>query len=154
MLLRCGSVLSVSEGLQVIEYTDLGVFLWIKKHWDTYTRAFKNVVELICPAEQEKDTRHARHLYALLLRLEKLKIGRDKFMDELLKRNIGTGIHFLPVHLHKFYAKTYGYKKGDLPNAEYVGERTFSLPLGANLSARDIKDVIDAVLDIIGRYKK
>lgn len=125
-----------------------------KRHWDTYTRAFKNVEELIRPAEQEKDTRHARHLYAPLLRLERLKIGRDSFMDELLKRNIGTGIHFLPVHLHKFYAKTYGYKKGDLPNAEYVGERTFSLPLGANLSARDIKDVIDAVLDIIGRYKK
>lgn len=125
-----------------------------KKQWETYTRAFEDAEELICPAEEESGTKHARHLYAPLLRLEMLKIGRDRFMDELLKRNIGTGIHFLPVHLHKFYAKTYGYRKGDLPNAEYVGERTFSLPLGANLSTKDTQDVIDTVLDIIKRYRK
>lgn len=125
-----------------------------KKQWKAYTEAFRAVEELICPADEESNTRHARHLYAPLLKLEMLKIGRDRFMDELLKRNIGTGIHFLPVHLHRFYSRTYDHKKGDFPNAEYVGERTFSLPLGANLSTKDIQDVIDAVLDIIKRYIK
>jgi len=125
-----------------------------KKYWEMYNEAFKSCQELILPKEEEEGTYHARHLYAILIRPEKLKVKRDQFIDNLLKLNIGSGIHFYPIHLHPFYQKTFKFKRGDFPNAEFVGDRTLSLPLGANLGEEDINDVIGAVKEIIRRYKK
>lgn len=125
-----------------------------KKHWDSYMRAFGSVPELILPAPESSGTKHARHLFAILLRLEKLKISRDDFIDQLIKMNIGSGVHFNPVHLHEYYRRKFGFKKGMFPNAEFIGERTISLPLGANLTEKDIYDVIHAVKWLIETYRK
>jgi len=113
--------------------------------WNMYSEAFANEPLLTLPALIEKNTRHAMHLYAILLNLEKLKIKRNDFVDKLIKLNIGSGVHFTPVHTQPFYRKAYGYKNGDFPNTEFVGERILSLPLGANLSDTDAKDVIKTV---------
>lgn len=125
-----------------------------KKYWNMYMNAFKNMPEFILPAAESSDTKHARHLFAILLRLEKLKISRDNFIDQLIKMNIGSGVHFNPVHLHEYYRKTYGYKFGMFPHAEFVGARTVSLPLGANLSDRDVRDVISAVRWLVEANRK
>lgn len=116
--------------------------------------ALASVPELMLPAAEAPNTKHARHLFAILLRLEKLRISRDDFVDQLIKMNIGSGVHFNPVHLQEYYRKTFGYKKGMFPNAEYIGERTVSLPLGANLTHGDIQDVIAAVTWLVGKWKK
>ncbi|MEK7064529.1 MAG: DegT/DnrJ/EryC1/StrS family aminotransferase [Patescibacteria group bacterium] len=123
------------------------------RYWQIYNQSFKGIPELILPAPEDEDTYHARHLYAILVKPEKLKIDRDKFIDKLIKLNIGSGIHFFPVHLHPYYAKTFGYKKGDYPNAEFVGDRILSLPLGANLTEKDISDVINSVKYLIKKYR-
>lgn len=123
------------------------------KHWEAYMRAFRDIPEFILPPADEPDTRHARHLFAVLLRPERLRISRDQFIDKLIKMNIGSGVHFNPVHLHTYYRKSLGYKKGMYPNAEFIGERIVSLPLGANLSEGDIKDVIDAIKWLIVTYR-
>ena len=125
-----------------------------KKHWLRYNDAFKDMPELILPAKDEEDTTHARHLYAILTVPEKLDIDRDRFVEELIGLNIGTGIHFFPVHLHPYYQTAFGYKRGDFPNAEFIGDRILSLPLGANLTKTDINDVIEAVRFIVNRHRK
>lgn len=125
-----------------------------KKYWQMYNNALKDFPELVLPKSEAEGTYHARHLYAILLRLERLKITRDKFINELVKMNVGSGVHFYPVHLHPFYKRSFGFKKGDFPNAEFVGERTVSLPLGANLTDKDINDVIEAVCGIIKKNRK
>ncbi len=124
-----------------------------RKHWDTYMRALSGVPELILPAPEDPHAKHARHLFAILLRFDKLRISRDDFIDQLIKMNIGSGVHFNPVHLHEYYRRTLGYKKGMFPNAEFIGERTVSLPLGANLTEKDIYDVINAVRRLIETYR-
>lgn len=125
-----------------------------KKYWQMYDDAFADISEITIPKPEDKNTRHAHHLYAILLSLEKLKITRDNFVDKLIKENIGSGVHFTPVHLHKYYRNTFGFKKGNFPNAEFVGERILSLPLGANLTIRDVQDVIMAVKKIQESNKK
>src|SRR3989344_8317505 len=125
-----------------------------KKYWYMYNEAFNKISEIIKPAPEEKNTYHARHLYAILLNLKKLKINRNQFVDLLLKSNIGSGVHFIPVHMHSYYRKTFGFKKGDFPNAEFIGERILSLPLGANLSEKDVNDVIFTIKRIINNNKK
>jgi dTDP-4-amino-4,6-dideoxygalactose transaminase len=63
--------------------------------------------------------------------------------------NIGTGIHFISLHLHEYYRKTFGFRKGDFPNAEFISERTLSLPLSAKLNSDDVEDVISALRGIL-----
>src|SRR3989344_2510206 len=122
--------------------------------WNMYEKAFRDNSLLVTPMPEEKNTVHARHLYALLLQIEKLKITRDQFIEALRQEGIGSGIHFTPLHLHKFYRETYGYKLGDFPNSEFVGERIISLPLSPALTKSDVNDVINAVQKLLLYFKK
>ena len=112
--------------------------------WKAYDQAFRSF-PVILPLAPEPKTRHGRHLYTLLLDLERLRIGRDHVRDRLLKMGIGTGVHFVALHLHPFYRRAFGYRRGDFPNAEWISERTLSLPLSAKLSSEDVRRVIGAV---------
>ena len=124
------------------------------KYWQMYTKAFKEIDGVIPPADDEKDIVHARHLYAINLELEKLKINRNQFIDCLKAENIGAGVHFTALHLHKYYKETFGFKRGDYPKAEWIGERTISLPFYPHMSEKDVKDTIQAVEKIAGYYRK
>ena len=116
--------------------------------WDRYNEEFRNL-PVFTPAPIEPDTKHAYHLYTLLLDIDNLKITRDQFLDEMTKHNIGVGVHYIALHLHPYYQETFGYKKGDFPNAEWISERTVSLPLSAKLTENDVEDVNKAVREIL-----
>ncbi len=124
------------------------------KYWQIYTKAFENLDGIIPPFEEEKEMVHARHLYAVNLELEKLKINRNQFIEALRKENIGAGVHFTPVHLHQYYRKAFGFRPGDFPNAEWIGERTVSLPFYPHMTQKDINDVIKAVEKILQFYQR
>lgn len=115
-----------------------------KQIWDVYSQAFRDL-PVFTPLEAEPHTRHALHLYTLLLDIGRLKMSRDEFLMKMTKRNIGIGVHYIALHLQPYYRKTFGYKKGDFPNAEWISARTVSLPLSAKLTNNDVKDVIAAV---------
>lgn len=117
--------------------------------WKRYNEAFKDL-PVFLPAPVKPDTRHAFHLYTLLLDIDNLKITRDKFLDEMTRQNIGVGVHYIALHLHPYYQKTFGYKRSDFPNAEWISDRTVSLPLSAKLTDDDVGDVIEAVRTIVG----
>ena len=123
---------------------------WVRRQeiWNKYNEAFKNLPVFI-PVPVEKNTRHAFHLYSLLIDIDKMKITRDEFLDKMTERNIGVGVHYIALHLHPFYQNEYGYEKGDFPNAEWISERTVSLPLSAKLTNEDAEDVIKAVRYIL-----
>jgi dTDP-4-amino-4,6-dideoxygalactose transaminase len=116
-----------------------------ERHFARYSDAFGELPQLIRPLEED-GIKHARHLYTLLLNLERLWCDRGQFVQALQAERIGTGIHFTALHLHLFYRERFGYKEGDYPNAEWVGERTLSLPLSAKLTDSDVDDVIAAVI--------
>jgi len=116
--------------------------------WNHYNEAFRNL-PVFTPASIEANTRHAYHMYTLLLDTDHLNITRDQFLDEMTERNIGVGVHYIALHLHPYYQKTFGYKRGNFPNAEWISDRTVSIPLSAKLTDEDVEDVIDAVRRII-----
>lgn len=119
-----------------------------KKIWDFYNKELKGL-PITLPSYSGGNIRHALHLYTILVDEGKTGISRDRFMMELHRRGIGTGVHYNPVHLQKYYVDTYGYKAGDYPNAEYIGSRTVSLPLGAKMTLNDARRVVSAVRDIL-----
>lgn len=119
----------------------------------TYNLEFGKMPELEIPQELEY-ARHAWHLYIIKLNLEKLLIDRARFIEELKSENIGTSVHFIPVHLHPYYRDTFGYQRGDYPQAEAVYDRIISLPLYPRMSKGDVQDVIEAVKRVIERFRK
>lgn len=116
--------------------------------WQMYDEGFSDL-PLILPAPEEPDTVHARHLYTVLMDTEKTNITRNQFQNELYQMNIGSGIHFQALHTHEFYKNAFSYKKGDFPNAEFVSDRTLSLPLSAQLTDEDVGYVIETVREIL-----
>lgn len=118
--------------------------------WRRYDEAFRDLpVEL--PMPPEPDTVHARHLYTLLIDRQHAGIDRDQFRQQLHDWGIGTGVHFVSLHLHDFYRGYFGCRPEDFPAALHVSERTVSLPLTAYLSDEDVADVIEATRTLLAR---
>lgn len=116
--------------------------------WNHYNDAFADL-PVFTPSAVESDTRHAYHLYTLMLDIDRLEISRDEFLDEMTKRNIGVGVHYIALHLHPYYQEALGCRKGDFRNAEWISKRTVSLPFSAKLSDEDMGDVIEAIRNIL-----
>jgi len=118
-----------------------------------YDAAFAAEDALELPARRP-EVEHAWHLYVLRLVPGVLGIDRDAFIDELRQRNIGTSVHFIPIHLHPYYRDKYGYRPDSFPVAHANYQRMLSLPLSAGLSDADARDVIEAVLDVVRRHRR
>jgi dTDP-4-amino-4,6-dideoxygalactose transaminase len=117
--------------------------------WQRYDEAFGGLpVEL--PPPPEPETVHARHLYTLGIDAARANLDRDTFMDRLHRHDIGTGVHFIGVHLQPYYAQRFGYRPEDFPNATWISERTISLPLSARLSDDDVEAVVRGVSHTLG----
>ena len=106
-------------------------------------------LEIIPVSDPPYPMRHSRHLFIVRLDTEKAGIERDEFMDRLKDRNIGTGLHFLAVHLHRYYRDTLNVPPGALPNTEWNSRRICSLPLFPGMTADDVDDVVAAVKDVL-----
>ena len=118
-----------------------------------YDHALRDHAAFELPARRA-EVGHAWHLYTLRLRPGALKIGRDAFIEELAKRNIGSSVHFIPVHLHPFYRDKYGFEPADFPVAVSNYERILSIPLHPGLSDADVSDVTSAVLAIAESHRR
>lgn len=119
---------------------------WLRRQaiWQHYNEAFADL-PVTLPAPPEADTRHAYHLYTLLIDEAKAGIHRDGFLNAMTAENIGVGVHYLSIPEHPYYQKTFGWKPEDCPNAMKVGRQTVSLPISAKLTDDDVEDVIIAV---------
>jgi dTDP-4-amino-4,6-dideoxygalactose transaminase len=85
------------------------------------------------------------HLFPIHVEASELGMDRNRLVKELWKRNIGTSVHFIPLHLQPFYQRQFGYKKGDFPQTEKVFAGILSLPLFPRMTFRDVDDVVQAL---------
>ena len=99
-------------------------------------------------------TQHAWHLYPILIDQDALTIDRARFVEELKARNIGTSVHFIPLHLHPYYRDNFGYRQGDFPAAEGFYRRCISLPIYPRMTDDDVGHVIKATGRIILENKR
>ncbi len=118
--------------------------------WQRYNEAFASL-PVGRPAPDEPDTVHARHLYTLLIDRERCGITRDEFMQRLHRLNIGTGVHYVGVHLQPYYVRQLGLRPEDFPNATWISERTVSVPLSPKLTDGDVENVIESVNLVLSR---
>jgi dTDP-4-amino-4,6-dideoxygalactose transaminase len=113
-----------------------------------YTELFADTDEVQTPIAREHVT-HAWHLYPIRLRLDRLSIDRRHFIEELKARNIGTSVHFIPLHLQPYYRERYQHERDDFPVTAAEFDRLISLPIYPRMSDADVDDVVAAVHDVV-----
>jgi dTDP-4-amino-4,6-dideoxygalactose transaminase len=116
--------------------------------WDRYIAAFADL-PVGLPSPVEVGTRHAYHLFTLLIDQTRTGVSREEFLNHMTAQGIGVGVHYLSIPEHPYYQKTFGWKPGDFPNAMRIGRQTVSLPISARLADNDLCDVIRAVTHYI-----
>jgi dTDP-4-amino-4,6-dideoxygalactose transaminase len=117
--------------------------------WGRYDELLDGL-PLSTPPPPGLDTRHARHLYQVLVEPD-APIDRDHLLEELNERKIGTGVHYRGVHLHPYYRDRYDLVPEQFPVASAISERTLSLPLSPKVAEADQDDVVAAVRELLTR---
>jgi dTDP-4-amino-4,6-dideoxygalactose transaminase len=114
-----------------------------RRYVDLYDAAVADLAGIEPLARDVRDT-HALHLYVVRIDPEQAGADRDAYQRALRAENIGTSIHFLPVHRLTYYRKAFP-EQPPLPVAERAGSEVLSLPLSPAHSEADIEDAIDAL---------
>jgi dTDP-4-amino-4,6-dideoxygalactose transaminase len=91
---------------------------------------------------------HSCHLYSIRLRLDRLTITRDEFIDRLEERGVGASVHFIPIPLHPAFRHLSDDPVQDFPRAMALYPRLISLPIYASLSEEQIAHVANSVIAI------
>ena len=128
--------------------------MWQKRERiaEIYTKHFSEVEELI-PYKVKKYRISSWYLYPLKLRLETLKIDRNRFIEEFRKRGIYTSVHFIPLYRFTYYRKL-GYQVEDYPKSEWIFERIISLPIYPSMSDEEVYYAVENVIDIAKKFKR
>ena len=116
--------------------------------WQCYMDALADL-PLTLPAPVEPKTRHAFHLFTIMVDQARCGISRDAFLSAMTAHKIGVGVHYLSIPEHPYYQTRFGWNPDDYPQARDLGRQTVSLPLSAKLSNADVIDVIEAVTEIL-----
>lgn len=117
----------------------------------TYYDELKNIPGLILPVLKCPKESHSWYLFMVLIEPEESKnsITRDQFITELNKRNIGTSVHYKPLHRMTYYKEHYGLTPEMFPNAEWVFQRCVSLPMFSKMTSEQLEHVVKSVREIL-----
>ncbi len=118
-----------------------------------YDQEFSQMFGIILPPRQS-NLKTAWHLYPLRLQSGFLAVDRNQIIKSLKAENIGVNVHYIPLHLHTYYQKRYGFVKGDFPVAEKVYDSILTIPLFPKMSDEDVNDVITAFKKVFSHYQK
>ena len=118
--------------------------------WGQYNEAFAKL-PLKLPAAPEPDTKHAYHLYSILVDADRTGISRDAFLTAMTARQIGVGVHYQSIPEHPYYQERFGWRPEHYPNAMRIGRQTVSLPISAKLEPRDVEYIVEAVTDCLSK---
>jgi perosamine synthetase len=118
-----------------------------------YRERLEGVEEIELPLDPPNRI-HAWHLFPIRLRLDRLRVDRNRFMEELKKAGVGCSVHWRPLHLHPYYTKTFGWRAADLPVATALWPRLVSLPIFPGMREDEIAAVVRCVIDLCRRHQR
>lgn len=120
--------------------------------WHAYVRAF-GMLPVTLPAEPAPNTKHAYHLFTLMVDEAACGLSRDEFVRQSTDNRIGVGVHYVSVPEHPYYQRTFGWNPADFPHAVNAGRHTVSLPLSAKLTDDDVADVVASTREILEKQQ-
>ena len=140
------SIVGSNERLDGIQGAVLDVKLKHLDQWNggrrtnaaLYRKLLSDVPGIIL-FETHDNSVHNYHLFVIRVK------NRDEVQNKLKEKGISTGIHYpIPIHLQKAYEGV-GWKKGDFPVAEKLAGEILSLPMFAELTEGQVREVSEAV---------
>jgi dTDP-4-amino-4,6-dideoxygalactose transaminase len=93
-------------------------------------------------------------LFPIRLRLDRLGINRNQFIDQLRERGVGCSVHWRPLHLHPYYTEQFGWRPEQFPVATAVWERSITLPLVPGMRDDEHRHVVDIIRDLCRQNRK
>ena len=118
-----------------------------------YSEALSDVGEIELPIEDVNRV-HSWHLFPIKLRLERLSISRNVFIEKLKEAGVGCSVHWRPLHLHPYYRETFGWRPEDFPVATAVWERLISLPLFPGICDNEFEHVVHTVKGLCAQHAR
>jgi len=118
----------------------------------SYTGAFGSRDDIEIPFVKV-DRESSWHLYVVKLNLEMLRIGRNRFIEELKNVGVMTSVHFIPLYKHPYYRTTFNYDPVEFAVSDSIYERIISLPIYPGMSNDDVAQVISSVEDVLRKYR-
>ena len=129
---------------------------WYSKRirvFNKYQKNFKKIGGILCPSHANENEKHAHHLYIIRLLPKAWKINRDSVIRLLNEAGIGTSVHYMPIHMHSYYQKKYGFKPEDFPKSKEYFENVITLPLYPELKTNEINYIINFINDLWEEHK-
>ena len=127
----------------------------MRKERETIASHYMSELEDTCQLElPHTDTNrlHSWHLFPIKLRLERLRINRNQFMDELKSAGVGCSVHWRPLHLHPYYQETFGWHRAEFPVASALWERIVSLPIFPGMKEWQVEHVAKTVKKVCAEH--
>jgi len=144
----CGWKYNLSDlqaAIGIHQIRRLDEFIKIRREYaKIYSEELEDIGGIITPREKP-NVRHSYHIYPILL----TEFDRDKFIEKMRDKGIACSVHFIPLHLHPFYRREFGLRRGMFPNAEWVYEREVSLPLYPKMTEQEIWHVINCIKSML-----
>jgi dTDP-4-amino-4,6-dideoxygalactose transaminase len=144
--------LQASLGIPQLKKVD-AMWDWRKKIAARYFEGLKNVDSITLPTVKT-DRESSWHLFPIRLNLEMLTKNRAQIIEELKRRDIGVGVHFMPVHQHLYYSETFKLDDKNFPVASATFPRLMSLPIYPGMTDHSIEKVIEILIDTLNNYRR
>ncbi|MCF7822784.1 MAG: DegT/DnrJ/EryC1/StrS aminotransferase family protein [Candidatus Marinimicrobia bacterium] len=120
---------------------------------EKYCKKFSPIKGLILPTHLPGEV-HAWHLFVIQMIPELWRIDRNTLIGKINEKGIGTSVHYIPIHMHSYYSKKYGYKPGDFPEAQKLSETVITLPLYPGMREEQVEAVLRTLSELWRTYKK
>ena len=128
---------------------------WHNRRFDIvqrYNKYMDNIEGIVLPKHMCGEV-HAWHLYVIRIIPKMWQISRNNLIKKINDRGIGTSVHYIPVHMHSYYRKKYGFKQTDFPIARSLSESVITLPLYPKMTDDQIQYIVTTINDLWTKYK-
>ena len=118
-----------------------------------YQKGMSGIKGLILPQHTSGKV-HAWHLYVIRVIPELWRLTRNELIEKINEKGIGTSVHYIPVHMHSYYEKKYGFNPEDFPIAKQLSESVITLPLYPGMTEKQIEYVTSTINTLWKEYRK
>jgi len=120
-----------------------------------YNRTFSDLADYVgLPHCNDKNKKHAWHLYVLRLKSKNLRQNKKRIFEKLRARNVGVQVHYIPVFYHPYHKRTLRCNAMNFPNSIRYYKEAMSIPLYECLSNTQQEKVIKTIKAVLKDSRK
>jgi len=140
---------NITAALGIAQIKKVDKMIQMRRQNAEYMTQLLSRIEGISTPSTAKESQCVYQMYPI--RVKASKITRDNLKEHLAQKGVMSKVYFDPVHLSRFYRKTFGYKGGELPVTEKVSEQILSLPMYPTITREEIDYIAQQVADFFAK---